>query len=226
MADPLWEPGLIVREGGADTELTVILLHGLGADMEDLAGIAEAMEGCRGVRWLFPNAPVRSVTLNGGARMRAWYDIYGFGGAAGEDGDGLAAMAGALGVLLAAERAGSACPIVLGGFSQGGAMALYTALHARESVAGVLALSAYLPCKDLLPAAAADSPVIFMAHGTFDPIIPLDLARDGFGLLEDRGYRGLWREYAMGHTIIGEELADAERFLWATRATGRHGEGT
>lgn len=226
MADPLWEPGLIVREAGADSELTIILLHGLGADMQDIAGVAEAMEGSRKVRWLFPNAPVRSVTLNGGALMRAWYDIYDFEGTAGEDGNGLTAMAGALGVLLAAERARSARPIVLGGFSQGGAMALYTALHARESVACVLALSAYLPRKDLLPAAAVDSPAIFMAHGAFDPIIPLDLARHCFGLLEARGYHGLWREYAMGHTIVDEELADAERFLWTARAAGRHGERT
>lgn len=224
MADPLWEPGLIVRELGPHSELTIILLHGLGADMQDLAGIAEAMEGSTRVRWLFPNAPLRSVTLNGGALMRAWYDVYGFDGAAGEDSDGLAAMAGALGALLAAERARSSRPIVLGGFSQGGAMALYTALHAGESVASVLALSAYLPRKDLLPAAAADSPTIFMAHGAFDPIIPLDLARHCFKLLEARGYHGLWREYAMGHTIIGEELADVERFLWAAHASGRHGD--
>jgi phospholipase/carboxylesterase len=199
----------IAAQGTA--ELAVIWLHGLGADGHDFEPIVPELRLHRGVRFVFPHAPIRPVTINGGAEMRAWYDILGFGAAA-EDDAGIRASAAAVARLVDREvaRGVAAERIVLAGFSQGGAIALQLGLREPRRLAGVLALSTYLPLAATLArdkSAASAALPIFMAHGGHDPVIPLALAEASRRALEREGYAVDWHVYPMAHAVCAAEIA-------------------
>ena len=192
----------------------VIWLHGLGADGHDFEAIVPELKLPKPVRFVFPHAPVRPVTINQGMRMRAWYDIFQFGGGP-EDEKGIRESQGLLEALIR-EQPVPARAIVLAGFSQGGAIVLQTALRYPERLAGVIALSTYLPLAGKLKAekspANQDLP-IFMAHGQYDDLIPLNRAQKSRELLVDAGYKVEWHDYPMPHSVCGEEIADIASFL-------------
>ena len=199
-------------ETGPDPPAAVIWLHGLGADGHDFEPIVPELELAKPVRFVFPHAPMRPVTINNGMRMRAWYDIFQFGGGA-EDDAGIRASQKLVEGLIAREKGKK---IVLAGFSQGGAIALQTALRHPDALAGVLALSTYLPLSASVAAersAANQKTPIFMAHGRFDDIIPIDRARRSREMLEKLGYAVSWKEYPMPHSVCAEEIRDISRFL-------------
>ena len=193
-------------------------MHGLGADGHDFVPIVPELRLPEPLRFVFPHAPMRAVTINYGAVMRAWYDVSGGGGERREDADGVRASQAQIEALIARERARgiAANRLVLAGFSQGGAMALHTALRHPERLAGVLALSCALPLADTLDAEAApanrDVP-IFMAHGTHDDMIPLARARGAHDVLVRLGFPVEWRQYPMPHAVCAEEIADISAWL-------------
>ncbi|HEX6266224.1 MAG TPA: alpha/beta fold hydrolase [Burkholderiales bacterium] len=201
-------------ETGADPQAAVIWLHGLGADGHDFEPIVPQLELAQPVRFVFPHAPVRPVTLNQGMRMRAWYDILQLGGGP-EDEAGVRASQGLVEDLIGQQRL-PADRIVLAGFSQGGAIVLQTALRHPQRLAGVLALSTYLPLAATLLAerspASAGLPV-FMAHGQYDDIIPLPRAEQSRRLLESLGYPVQWHAYPMPHSVCPQEIEDISAFL-------------
>jgi len=201
-------------------DASVILLHGLGADGHDFESLVPELRlpASTAMRWVFPHAPVRPVTINGGARMRAWYDIAGLDHRAPQDEAGIRASAEAVRLLLAREheRGIASDRIVLAGFSQGGAIALFAGLRESARLAGVLALSTYLPLADLLAAEAhpANAAVpILMAHGTNDSMVPLALADGSRALLLERGYDLDFRTYPMPHSLCAQEVADIREWL-------------
>ena len=208
-------PGLldaIEIETGKNPTASIIWLHGLGADGNDFAPIVPELRLPKAaIRFVFPHAPVRPVTINGGMRMRAWYDIAD-GANRREDEHGVRASQASIEALIGREKERGTKPqrLVLAGFSQGGAIALHTGLRHLERIAGIMALSTYVPVGEKLSAEAStanrDVP-IFMAHGTYDPIIPLDRAEQSRKLLESLGYPVEWREYGMPHSVCPEELA-------------------
>ena len=204
-------------ETGPEPEAAILWLHGLGADGHDFEPIVPEIELAKPVRYVFPHAPVRPVTINSGMRMRAWYDIFQLGGGP-EDEPGIRASQGLVEGLIAAEKKKGiqARRIVLAGFSQGGAIALQTALRHPEPLAGVLALSTYLPIASKLEAERADanrSVPIFMAHGLHDDIIPLRKAELSKEVLAKNGYAVEWKTYPMPHSVCAEEIGDIARFL-------------
>ena len=199
---------------------SIIWMHGLGADGHDFVDIVPelGLPPRPGVRFVFPHAPMRPVTINGGYVMRAWYDIRDDGGARREDPAGVRASQKSIEALVQREkeRGVAATAIVLAGFSQGGAMALHTSLRHGERLAGVMALSCSLPLADTLATEAApanrDVPV-FMAHGTHDPMIPMARALRARETLTGLGYRLEWHEYPMPHSVCLEEVRDISAWL-------------
>jgi phospholipase/carboxylesterase len=200
---------------GPNPQASVIWLHGLGADGHDFEPIVPELELARPVRFVFPHAPVRPVTLNQGMRMRAWYDILQLGGGP-EDEAGIRASQKLLEAMIAEEKKRGMRSIVLAGFSQGGAIVLQTALRHAERLAGVLALSTYLPLNATLEAERSpqnrDLP-IFMAHGQYDDIIPLARAEQSRKVLERLGYPVQWHVYPMPHSVCPEEITAISAFL-------------
>jgi len=199
-------------ETGPNPAASVIWLHGLGADGHDFEPIVPELRLGKPVRFVFPHAPVRPVTINQGMRMRAWYDIFQFG-AGPEDDAGIRASQKLVEDLMAKERGRK---IVLAGFSQGGAIVLQTALRHPERLAGVMALSTYLPLAKALEqerAAANHDLPIFMAHGKFDDIIPIQRAQQSRDFLQKLQYKIEWHEYPMPHSVCAEEIADLSAFL-------------
>jgi phospholipase/carboxylesterase len=200
---------------GPNPQASVIWLHGLGADGHDFEPIVPELELDRPVRFIFPHAPVRPVTINQGMRMRAWYDILQFGPGP-EDEAGVRASQQRVEAMIAGEKERGIRQIVLAGFSQGGAIVLQTALRHSERLAGVLALSTYLPLHRTLEAERSaenrEAP-IFMAHGQYDDIIPIRRAEQSRQLLERLGYKVQWRSYPMPHSVCPEEIADISAFL-------------
>jgi phospholipase/carboxylesterase len=199
-------------ETGRDPATTVIWLHGLGADGHDFEPIVPELELAKPVRFVFPHAPIRPVTINQGMRMRAWYDIFQFGGGP-EDEAGIRASQKLVENLIAAEKGRN---IVLAGFSQGGAIVLQTGLRHPQRVAGVLALSTYLPLAASLEQEASPAnrnTPIFMAHGQFDDIIPLRRAEQSRDALTGLGYDVEWHTYPMPHSVCAPEIGDISRFL-------------
>jgi phospholipase/carboxylesterase len=203
---------------GDSPQFAIIWLHGLGADGHDFEPIVPELELPFPARFVFPHAPVRPITVNGGMEMRGWYDILGFGMNVRQDAAGIRASAAAVTRLIdrEIERGLTASQIVLAGFSQGGAIALHTALREPRSLAGVLALSTYLPLGDTLAAerSAANAGVpIFMAHGSADPLLPLALAEGSRRALEGLGYAVDWHVYPMPHSVCAEEIAAIAAWL-------------
>ena len=202
---------------GSKPAASILWLHGLGADGHDFEPIVPELKLAKPVRFVFPHAPVRPVTINQGMRMRAWYDILQFGGGP-EDDAGIRASQRLVEKLISEEKGKDrpAAKIVMAGFSQGGAIALQTALRYPERLAGVLALSAYLPQAASLQSErspANQGIPIFMAHGRYDDIIPPRRADESRKLLEAAGYRVEWHEYPMPHSVCAEEIADIAAFL-------------
>jgi phospholipase/carboxylesterase len=199
---------------GPNPQTAVIWLHGLGADGHDFEPIVPELRLKQPVRFIFPHAPVRPVTINQGMRMRAWYDIFQFGGGP-EDEAGLRASQKLVQAMIEAQPVPPS-KVVLAGFSQGGAVALQTALRCPERLAGVLALSCYLPLNATLAAerspANQDVP-IFMAHGQHDDIIPLRRAEQSNEMLEKLGYKVEWHTYPMPHSVSPQEISDISDFL-------------
>ncbi len=194
----------------------VIWMHGLGADGNDFAPIVAELDltGLPGIRFVFPHAPMQAVTINNGYVMRAWYDVS-FGDLEGQsrkaDEKGVRASQAAIGKLISREneRGIATCNIVTAGFSQGGAIALQAGLRYPERLAGVMALSTYLPLAESLAtdAAAANKDVpIFFAHGTYDPVIPLAMAIMSRDKLTALGYKVEWHGYPMQHSVCREEV--------------------
>ncbi len=214
-------------ETGPSPRVAVIWMHGLGADGHDFEPIVPELElpDSLSVRFVFPHAPMRPVTINGGAVMRAWYDVTGLGGIRREDEQGVRASQRDIEALIEREkkRGLAAGAILLAGFSQGGAMALQTGLRHPELLAGLVVLSSFLPLADTLAAEASpanrDAP-IFMAHGTHDPLIPLGRGRDCRDRLLALGYRVEWHEYPMPHAVCGEEIADLSAWLRGALTAG------
>ncbi len=209
----------IELDTGPSPDATVIWLHGLGADGNDFVPVVPALRLPKrlALRFVFPHAPVRPVTLNMGMPMRAWFDIHALRGAR-EDDTGIRAAQQTLEELIANEQARgiAANRIVLAGFSQGGAIALQAGLRHGQRLGGVMALSTWLPLAVTLAAerAAANADVpIFMAHGQHDPMIGIDIAQDSRAALIANGYRPEWHEYPMAHEVCMEEIAAIGRWL-------------
>jgi phospholipase/carboxylesterase len=220
MSNPL---ETIELETAPNPTAAVIWMHGLGADGNDFVPIVNEINlgGAPGIRFIFPHAPTRPVTINNGYVMRAWYDIS-FGDLEGNtrkaDEKGVRESQAQIGQLIAREnsRGIATNKIVLAGFSQGGAIALHTGLRYPESLAGVMALSTYLPlaesfAKEATPANARTP--VFMAHGTQDPVVPYAMGRGSRDLLQQAGYALEWQEYPMQHSVCLEEVADIGRWL-------------
>jgi phospholipase/carboxylesterase len=201
-------------ETGPKPEAAVIWLHGLGADGHDFEPIVPELELDKAVRFVFPHAPIRPVTINQGMRMRAWYDILQLGGGP-EDEPGLRASQKITEELIRAQAL-PASKIVLAGFSQGGAIVLQTALRYPERLAGVVALSTYLPLAATVAAERSDANrdlPMFMAHGQYDDLIPMSRARASREQLEKLGYKIEWHDYPMPHSVCAPEIADISAFF-------------
>lgn len=198
---------------------SVIWLHGLGADGNDFVPIVERFGSLQSkVRFVFPSAPVRAITVNNGMRMRAWYDIDSLDLARKEDLAGIRSSEQLIRALIEREQSlGIAADrIALVGFSQGGAMALHTGLRFPERLAGIIALSSYLLVPDLFASerhVANQSVPIFIAHGLFDPIVPFSLGQKTRESLTVLGYAVEWHSYPMEHSVLPEEIEALYRFL-------------
>jgi phospholipase/carboxylesterase len=198
----------------------VIWLHGLGADGHDFEPIVPELKlpPAAPLRFVFPHAPVQPVTVNGGMAMRSWYDILSFDSAGRADKDGVIQSSAFLDSLIAREieRGINVNKIVIAGFSQGGAVAVHTALRTEHDVAGLLALSTYMPLPEYADKATSrkDLP-IFMAHGSFDPVLQLAWGRASADTLIENGYSVDWHEYPMAHAVCPQEIADIGGWLSA-----------
>jgi phospholipase/carboxylesterase len=200
----------------------VIWLHGLGADGHDFVPIVPEIRlpaQCA-VRYVFPHAPVRPVTINNGMRMRAWYDILALSGAARQDEGGIRDSAALLHGWIDRERARGidANRIVLAGFSQGGAIVLHGGLRYSQRLGGIMALSTYLPLHDRLAIEAADANrdlPILMCHGTGDPMLPVQMGEASRDRLLAAGYPVEWKAYPMQHQVCTEEIEDMAAWLSA-----------
>jgi phospholipase/carboxylesterase len=198
----------------------VIWLHGLGADGNDFAALVPELDlgDCPPIRFVFPHAPTMPVTLNGGYVMPAWYDIRGTDLVSRQDAQGIQKSALAIDALIEHEMSRGIAPehIVLAGFSQGCAMALHTGLRFQKRLAGIMALSGYLPLAETLNAerasANAQTPV-FMAHGTQDPVVIPARGEASRDLLNALGYPVQWRTSPMPHSVHPQEVADISAFL-------------
>lgn len=210
----------IELESAPNPTAAVIWLHGLGADGNDFAGLVPELdlEGCPPIRFVFPHAPSIPITINGGYVMPGWYDLYGMDLVSKQDDRGIQKSEWAINALIENEVA-RGIPyerIVLAGFSQGCAMALHTALRLPHKIAGVMALSGYLPLADRFPserhAANAHTP-IFMAHGTQDPVVVIQRGEESRDALAKLGHPVQWHTYPMPHSVHPQEIADIAAFL-------------
>ena len=203
---------------------SVIWLHGLGADGHDFVPIVQevlprlTLPEEMGIRFIFPHAPKQAVTINGGYVMRAWYDVISPDLRQRQDRDGIIGSQHHIVQLIEHEIAHGipSQRIVLAGFSQGGAIALYTALRFPQPLGGVMALSTYVPLAESTEqerSAQNQGIAVMMAHGEHDPLIPLQAAVESRDLLQQLGYRVTWHTYPMEHSVCGEEVADIGDWL-------------
>ncbi len=210
----------IEKDSGANPTVSIIWMHGLGADANDFVPMLHELDlrGLPAIRFIFPNADTMPVTINGGYVMRAWYDIVATDLGRQEDEAGLRASQAKVEALIAREKARGipANRIILAGFSQGCAMTLQTGLRQPEKLAGLMCLSGYVPIAD--KAAAEHTPQsletpIFMVHGRMDPVIPVARAEQSRDLLKQLGYSVEWHDYAMQHSLCQEEVVHISAWL-------------
>lgn len=208
-----------VREPDYAANASVIWLHGLGADGNDFAGIVEqlGLPTEHAVRFIFPSAPFINVTINQGMLMRGWYDIFDLNMLEREDAEGIRNSQLQIEEFIAQEVAQGIASnrIFLAGFSQGGAMALYTGLRYKQPLCGVICLSAYLPlATSFTPQQFGNLQMpIFMAHGLFDPVVPYKFGQQSYEILRQRHYQVEWQSYPMQHTVCLEEIGAIGAFM-------------
>lgn len=210
---------LVVTTGDSPRS-SIIWLHGLGANYHDFESIVPEItsESMPPLRFVFPNAPVRPITINGGIPTRGWYDIAGLEMDQRQDAEGVRASAASIEELIAAEKEQGieARNIFLAGFSQGGAIALHVGLRHPETLAGILALSTYLPLADTLAAektAAGIATPVFQAHGTYDPVVAFRLGKMTREWLEEAGATVSFHSYPMQHSLCLEEIEEIRSWL-------------
>ena len=217
-------PDTVEVETGPNPQGSVIWLHGLGADGHDFEAIVPELRlpAALPLRFVFPHAPVRPVTINGGMEMRAWYDIISLDKEGRADVDGVRDSSVLLDALIQREqdRGMAAGQIVLAGFSQGGAIVMHNALRSALKLGGLMALSTYLPLSSHIEDEVANNPdagdaslPVFMAHGQFDPMIEMQGGRNAFERLESLGYDVEWHDYPMAHAVCAEEIDDIRGWL-------------
>jgi phospholipase/carboxylesterase len=213
-------PEYIEAETGTAPQHCVIWLHGLGAngrDFADLPGMLN-LPPQMAIRFLFPHAPMRPITINGGMKMRGWYDLTGLEASRKEDLDGLQASSDLITALIHQEvaRGIPADQILLGGFSQGGALSLYIGLRYPNRLAGIVGLSTYLPVASRVRAERSEAnqnTQVFMGHGLHDPMVSLQSGDASRQLLEELGYSLTWRTYPMQHSLCETEMRDLAEFF-------------
>lgn len=216
------------HETGPNPQWSVLWLHGLGADGNDFAPIVPELvrKDWPSIRFVFPHAPVRAVTINGGARMRAWYDIRDMNLANRAESEGVAESVAQVEALIAreAERGIAAERLLLAGFSQGGAITLAAGIARAQPLAGLIALSTYLPMTPAQAQAAlqpkAASQPVFMAHGQFDPVVPYAGGDMSANALRALGFEVAWHRYPMQHAVCAEEIRDLGDWMGARFAAG------
>jgi phospholipase/carboxylesterase len=216
----------IERQTGPAPQWSILWLHGLGADGNDFAPIVPELlrPGWPALRFVFPHAPVRPVTINGGVRMRAWYDIRNLEIDQRADEQGVRESIAQVEALIAREneRGIPASRIVLAGFSQGGAIALAAGVRREAALGGLVALSTYLPIASTTAGEANRSGLstpVFMAHGSQDPVVPESLGLRSRDALQALGMAIQWRSYPMPHSVCAEEIRDLGDWLQARFAT-------
>lgn len=217
-------PQTVEIEPAGEARGAVIWLHGLGADGHDFEPIVPELRLPDSIplRFVFPHAPVRPVTLNGGMKMRAWYDIISLDRSGPQDEQGIRDSAASLLELIERERSRGIATeqIVIAGFSQGGAIAMHGALRFAPKLGGLMSLSSWLPLGDAFAREVIDNPEsqsrdlpVFMAHGTFDPVLPIALGKESNAALQSAGYKVEWHEYPMAHAVCAEEIRDIRNWL-------------
>ncbi len=217
-------PDTVEVGGEAQVDGTVIWLHGLGADGHDFEPIVPELNlaAHADIRFVFPHAPVRPVTINGGVPMRAWYDVISLDKSGPQDEAGIRDSAASLLQLIERERERGvdASRIVLAGFSQGGAIAMHTAMRVPQRLAGLMALSTWMPLASTIGEEVVDNsesqprelPVL-MVHGTFDPLLPLAAGQHAREIMQDAGFKVQWHEYPMAHAVCAEEISEIRKWL-------------
>jgi phospholipase/carboxylesterase len=217
-------PQTVEIEPTSDARGSVIWLHGLGADGHDFEPIVPELQLPHTVplRFVFPHAPLRPVTLNGGMTMRAWYDIISLDRSGPQDEQGIRESASSVASLIEREqdRGIAADQIVIAGFSQGGAIAMHASLRFGRKLAGLMSLSSWLPLGERFADEVANNPnsqardlPVFMAHGSFDPVLPISLGQQSRVALQGAGYDIEWHEYPMAHAVCAEEIRDIRNWL-------------
>ena len=214
-----------VEVGGGETpDGTVIWLHGLGADGHDFEPIVPELnlDEHADIRFVFPHAPLRPVTSNGGMSMRAWYDVISLDLSGPQDETGIRESAASLLQLIEREkeRGVDANRIVIAGFSQGGAIAMHTAMRFPDRLAGLMALSTWMPLASMIDHEVVKNPEsqprelpVLMVHGSFDPILPIAAGQHARGVLQQAGFTVQWHEYPMAHAVCAEEIAEIRSWL-------------
>jgi phospholipase/carboxylesterase len=217
-------PQTVEIEPTSDARGSVIWLHGLGADGHDFEPIVPELQLPHTVplRFVFPHAPLRPVTLNGGMTMRAWYDIISLDRSGPQDEQGIRESASSVASLIEREqdRGIAADQIVIAGFSQGGAIAMHASLRFGRKLAGLMSLSSWLPLGERFADEVANNPnsqardlPVFMAHGSFDPVLPISLGQQSRVALQGAAYDIEWHEYPMAHAVCAEEIRDIRNWL-------------
>ncbi len=210
--------------GGEKPDGTVIWLHGLGADGHDFEPIVAELDLDKqaDLRFVFPHAPVRPVTINGGIPMRAWYDVMSLDRSGPQDEAGIRDSAETLKRLIEREhdRGVDYDRVVLAGFSQGGAIAMHTAMRFPEKLAGLMALSTWMPLEATIDGEVMQSPEsqprdlpVLMAHGSFDPMLPIAVGQHARDIMQKAGFNVQWHEFPMAHAVCAEEIAEIRRWL-------------
>ena len=222
-------PESVEVDTGANPVGSIIWLHGLGADGHDFEAIVPELRlpASLPLRFVFPHAPVRPVTINDGMAMRAWYDIVSFDKEGRADDAGIRESSALVDALVEREqqRGINNSKIVIAGFSQGGAIALHNVLRTPLKLAGLMALSSYLPLQDTLKSEVVENPdagdtslSVFMGHGRTDPMVPCEGGRQSADFLESLGYTVEWHDYPMAHSVCAQEIADISDWLQSVYA--------
>ena len=196
---------------------SVIWLHGLGADGNDFVPVVK-MLNLPNIRFILPHAPYQKISMNNGYEMRAWYDLFGLQSKHPQDAVGIEKTQVYIESLIAQENSRGIASerIVIAGFSQGGAIALHLATRQEQALAGILALSTYLPLQEKLASQKTSQSLntpIFMAHGTFDEVITLERCQQSLTVLQENGYQVEWHEYPIAHSVHPQEINDIRTFL-------------